>query len=75
MSSGAVVPLPRVGEIVAPDVAGLAAEFPEWEVGVAWITASSGPDHRILWARRDGRWLVGESRAGMALAIKGAQRG
>jgi hypothetical protein len=58
MSDENVVPLARAGEIVGADVARLAAEFPDWEIGADWITANSGSDHRFLWARRHGKMLA-----------------
>jgi hypothetical protein len=59
-----VVPLPLagdgfvVGELVGTDVAELAAEFPDFEIGTAYVTAASGPDYRYLWARGTDRVLI-----------------
>jgi hypothetical protein len=74
VSDGEVIPLPRVGEIVADDVAELAAEFPDWQVGADWITANSGTDFRFVWARRDDVILTAWSRAGLAEQIRATDR-
>ena len=37
-----------------PDVEQLRRDFPLWQIGSAWITSSSGPDFRVLTARRAG---------------------
>ena len=62
MTDGAVVPLARAGEldgtIIADDVAQLAREFPDFEIGVAYVTGNSGPDYRYLWARGPDHVLV-----------------
>jgi hypothetical protein len=58
--SGEVVPLPPgvVGLIVAEDVAALAGEFRDYEIGSAWVASASGPDFRYLWARDAGGVLI-----------------
>jgi len=57
-----VIPLARAGEldgtVVADDVAELARDFPDYEIGVAYVTSASGPDFRYLWARGTDRVLV-----------------
>jgi hypothetical protein len=37
-----------------PDVDQLRAAFPLWDIGSAWVTSASGPDFRLLTARRAG---------------------
>lgn len=53
------------GGQVEPDTAGLAAEFPEWDIGAKWSAASSGPDGRSLVACRDGVTLTALTAAGL----------
>jgi len=56
-----VIPLPFgpiAGEVVADDVAALAAEFPDFEIGSAFVTSNSRSDYRYLWARGPDRVLV-----------------
>jgi len=62
LTDAEVVPLARAGEldgtIVATDVAELAAEFPDFEIGSAFVTSASGPDYRYLWARGPDRVVI-----------------
>jgi hypothetical protein len=69
-----VVPL-REGEVVADDVAQLAAEFPEWQISADWITANSGTDVRFLVARREGVTLTGWDESALARLIRQRRSG
>lgn len=75
---GNVVALPfapgvAVGEIIAADVAQLAAEFSDYEVGVAYVTSNSRPDYRYLWAKREGVLIAAPDRAMLAAELRARQ--
>ena len=59
------------GAVIADDVAELAREFPDWEIGSAWIASASGPDYRYLWAKRgDGTLIASPIRSILATELR-----
>jgi hypothetical protein len=56
----------------AGDVAALRAEFPLWVITDRWAAAGSGPDGRVLTARRGNVVLQAQSADGLRRAIRRA---
>jgi len=54
------------------DVAALRAEFPLWVIGDRWSAVGSGPDGRVLTAKRGNVSLVAPTADGLRRAIRRA---
>jgi hypothetical protein len=55
---------------VGDDLARLRQDYPAWNFGSVWATASSGPDARRVWASRDGILLSAWTAAELAREIR-----
>jgi alkanesulfonate monooxygenase SsuD/methylene tetrahydromethanopterin reductase-like flavin-dependent oxidoreductase (luciferase family) len=54
------------------DVTALKAEFPLWRIAERWVQAGSGPDGRVLTARRGAVVLQAPTADGLRRAIRRA---
>jgi hypothetical protein len=61
--------------MLTDDLSQLSEEHPDWRFGTVWATASSGPDRRRLWARKDDVLLSAWSAAELRTAISAEQCG
>jgi hypothetical protein len=56
------------------DVDQLRDQHPEWVIGVAWATANSGSDYRVLTASRAGVQVSAANAAELSARIADAER-
>jgi hypothetical protein len=52
---------------IPEDIVWLRERFTDWNFGTMWTTVSSGPDHRRIWASRNGVLLSADT----AIALVG----
>jgi len=62
-----------VGDVEGTDeLAGLEAEFPQWDITAKWSAAPSGPEGRCLMASRDGVTVTAYTAPGLRRNIREA---
>jgi hypothetical protein len=57
-----------------PDIDQLREQHPEWVIGVAWATANSGADYRMLTASHAGVQVTAATAAELSARIGEAER-
>jgi hypothetical protein len=65
---------PTTPDRPATDIERLRQSYPLWQIDAVWAPRASGPDLRVLTARRCGVRLAGFSAAELAQMIEGDER-